>query len=187
MTGVGIAGLVSTPAHAGDSAPVAPPVSTTTEPRLSENTALAASVGGTLVSWTLVITAGSMIGSRRGETALSSGLLATGAIGTFLAPSAGHWYAGTAVTRGLGLRALGAGSALLGFAATLDCEPNQPCDGSPIFVGGLLLGAALYLGGTIDDIRQAPRRVRGINTQRGSAVLPRVTNDSIGLAFGGTF
>ncbi len=189
LGGVLMVGLASS-AHAQPgmtpTAPVTAPVST--EPRLSESTALGASLGGTLGSWAMVVAAAAMSGAE-GSSDGSDLLGSIGGIGTFLAPSFGHWYAGSFFTRGMGLRAVGMGGAFLGFVAALGCGFGGSCDdGDETVVWALLIGGAgLYVGGTVDDIVQAPRRARRVNASRGYALMPRVGGDSVGLTLGGTF
>src|SRR5262245_2074053 len=65
---------------------------------LSEDTALWLSLGGTLGS------VGLLAGSAFTDDSAAGVLRLTGALGLVLAPSFGHWYAGTGWTRGMGLR-----------------------------------------------------------------------------------
>jgi hypothetical protein len=144
--------------------------------QLSESTAVSLSLGGTLVSY-LVIVGGAASGS--GEVAVA------GVLGTLLAPSFGHWYRGAALTRGLGLRALGGVGLFLGVVSALGCEDGD-CSSSGEYLA--IGGAVLYLGGTLDDIVTASTEVRKHN-QRAEVLglAPIVTKHAAGLALGGRF
>lgn len=117
-----------------------------------------------------------------------------GVLGTFFAPTFGHWYAGTWVTRGMGIRALSLGAAYLGLVMMLecgigeynDCGSNGDTGG---VLGGLLLlgGGAGWIYGTVDDIIQAPARVRRLNAKAGIAIVPTTVPHGGGLALVGRF
>lgn len=142
---------------------------------LSEGTAFGLSFGGSLVSWALLYL-GVMQDSSPG--------VQVGLLGTFLAPSAGHWYAGTALTRGMGIRAVGAAVFTFSILTLIGCDG---CDGEEQALG-LYGGLLLYAGGTIDDIATAPGRARRRNQRVESLGLaPVVTRHSAGLALGGRF
>lgn len=160
---------------------------------LSENAALAWSLGGTLGAY-------SAIGLAAATG--SDGLATAGILGTLVAPSFGHWYAGAWLTRGMGLRALGITTFVAGALAE-----NEGCGG--LFYSGhgdpvpedcgdnfrttkgtvlLLSGIALFVGGTVDDIASAPRRARRHNERIQSlAVAPIVRGDGGGFAVSGRF
>jgi hypothetical protein len=170
----------------GATSPIAAPPQPTQQPgeELSEGTAVWLSLGGTLASWTLigVATNTDNQGSNTGRIA------AIGAFGTLLAPSFGHWYARSFFTRGLALRLAGALSAFLGaagaFAECDDCSNS----GTTLPVGLLLVGAGLYIGGTIDDIVTAPGDVRRYNHQfENVTIAPMIRSDSRGLMITGRF
>jgi hypothetical protein len=113
-----------------------------------------------------------------------------------LAPGFGHWYAGAYLTRGTMIRL--AGGALLGAAFYVAVEYSAIFKGDPAdfdrgaadsfaYLGGLA-GAVIIVGGTIDDVVTAPRRVRRLNRARaGVAIAPFVTPHATGLALGGWF
>ena len=140
---------------------------------LSETAALTLSLGGTAVSWALLVS-----GVRNSED-----LGAVGLIGTFLAPSIGHWYRGAWVTRGMGVRAVGVLTFAYGVLKAVQCGS---CDETTeLLVWG---GLALYVGGTIDDIVTAPLRVRQHNRRLQQIQLaPMVSPRTAGLALGGRF
>jgi hypothetical protein len=156
--------------------------------QLSEGTALALSLGGTIASYGLIYASIQMTDGEGGDNA---GLLAAaGSLGAFFAPSFGHWYAGTFATRGLGLRAGGAVVALIGVSVALSQCPlfsGDECDDTEGALIGLA-GIGMYVAGTVDDIVTAPRRVRERNARfSGIAVAPVVTGRSAGVAVGGRF
>jgi hypothetical protein len=141
--------------------------------QLSEGTALALSLGGTTVAWAL------MVSAAKDD---SEGLAKVALLASFLAPSAGHWYRGALLTRGMGVRALGVASFALGLAG-IDCEGD--CDAVEAFLYG---GLALYAIGTIDDVVTAPLRVRQHNQRLQQLQLaPMVAPGAMGLALGGRF
>jgi hypothetical protein len=141
---------------------------------LSETTALALSLGGTAASWTLMVMGGA--GGNEGTAVL-------GFLGTFLAPSMGHWYRGTVATRGMAFRALGLISLTYGFLRAIKGEGET--DTVMLLAYG---GLALYAGGTIDDIVSAPIRVRQHNRRLQQLQLaPMPAPGGIGLALGGRF
>ncbi|HWO22935.1 MAG TPA: hypothetical protein VNO30_29445 [Kofleriaceae bacterium] len=160
--------------------------------RRSEGTALLLSLGGTTVSWGLLL----------GGSRLFEGAAYAGGIGAVIAPSLGHWYAGTALTRGMGVRLLGTalifGGAVVGVASFFDQLHDDNDDDndtdtvvrdSPTAKALVISGLVLVAAGTIDDIITAPLRVRRENRARGWGVglAPVVTQQSAGFALGGRF
>lgn len=185
------------PAPAPYFAPAPAPTRVTALPageRLSEDHALALSLGGTALSWGLLIGAMVIPDDGSGVTALMG---TAGAVGSVFAPSFGHWYADAHLTRGLGLRLGGMAVVLAGafVAFTEDpityghddppTESNEPVIGPAIAI----IGVGMFVAGTIDDIVTAPRRVRRLNREREVSVslAPMVTHQSAGLALGGRF
>jgi hypothetical protein len=183
------------PASALDLEPAPAPTRVTALPageRLSEEHALALSLGGTALSWGLMIGAMVIPDDGSGVTALMG---TAGAVGSVFAPSFGHWYADTYATRGLMLRLGGMAGALAGALVALaedpisfghddpPTAPNDPVIGPAIAI----VGAGMFVAGTIDDIVTAPRRVRRMNREReaGVSLAPMVTQRSAGLALGG--
>src|SRR5262249_12546561 len=138
---------------------------------LSESTALWLSLGGTAVSWGLVVASF----KANTNSSFSGGLGVVAASGTLFAPSFGHWYAREGFTRGFGLRLLAGG---LAFAAVVVALSECPLFAENCHESGvapvLAIGAAgLYVGGTIDDIATAPSAVRSYRQRlHGVALVP---------------
>jgi hypothetical protein len=172
------------------SAPAPAPVPA--DKRLSEGTALALSLGGTALSWAALIGAAMVDNSQASST-----MGTAGAIGIVFAPTFGHWYADTFLTRGLGLRLGGVLVALAGVVVAFTEDP--PCfgfggegscpEGHEPVVGTAIafLGVGMVVAGTVDDIITAPRRVQRLNQAHDVAIAPIVTQHSAGLALGGRF
>jgi hypothetical protein len=151
---------------------------------LSESTAVWLSLGGAAASWTLVAVAWEM--AQRDSS--NAGRIGTiGVLGTLFAPSAGHWYARSFLTRGLGLRVAGVTATFLGLAMVSQCDDE--CSDLAEVAGVLAVGGAgLYIGGTIDDIAAAPGKVLRYNQRFQSlAVAPMIRGDSSGLMIVGRF
>jgi len=151
---------------------------------LSESTAAWLSLGGTAASWTLLAVASKM---DQGGSSNAGHIATIGALGTLFAPSFGHWYAHSYLTRGLGLRVAGAAATLLGFSLLLSqCEDE--CSNAGFAAALMLGGAGLYLGGTIDDIATAPGKVRQYNQRFQNVVIaPMIRGDSSVLMIAGRF
>lgn len=146
---------------------------------VSEQTALGLSLGGTVLSWGLVIAGSSM---------QSEGVATVGAIGTMFAPSFGHWYARKPLTRGFGLRALGVGLATVAFALVIDDLFEEGQDDEDTASMLLLIGAGAYVVGTVDDIATAASSARAYNTRiENLTVVPTLNAHGGGLAIGGRF
>ena len=127
-----------------------------------------------------------------------SEVVATGlALGTtlggaamFVGPSAGHIYAGEnghAVGMTL-LRGAGAATFLYGLmtdtiVADGPKEYSQHASARPLMV----LGAAVFLGGTLYDMFDAHRAVRRANAENGVVVAPMISARSAGVAVAGSF
>jgi hypothetical protein len=169
--------------------PAAPPVAPVAHDDLySERTALALSLGSTSVSWVLVL-----IGGLASDDEVGQGMAGLGAIGTFVGPSLGHWYTGSFLTRGLGVRSAGLLSAFAGMLMlipTFGGGPEHESNREELSAALLLGGAALYIAGTVDDIVGAPRKVRRHNQRLrgvGVGIAPVITPHSTGIALGGRF
>ncbi len=155
---------------------------------LSENTALALSVGGTIASWTMVLAASGM--EQQGDGANAIGII--GGFGVWFAPSFGHWYAHSYATRGLGLRGLGGAAALAGLVVAFSECPlfstEEECHESKVAPVLVIAGIGLFVGGTIDDIATAPRAARRYNHRFDNvSIVPVVKHDSGGVAVMGRF
>jgi hypothetical protein len=157
-------------------APAMPAVDT-----VSESTALWLSLGGTAVSWTMLIA-----GLKANDDNPAADRIAEiGAFGTLFAPTLGHWYAREIVTRGLGLRLAGLGALMFGTILVLGCEDE--CSSWPL-EGALLLGTGLYVAGTIDDVATAPGAARRYNQRfSGLAIAPMIRRDAAGVMLGARF
>lgn len=164
--------------------PMSPPPPVPGEP-VSENVALALSLGGTVTASGL-LAGGLAIGGDKGMP-----LLATGALALSFAPSFGHWYAHRAFPVGLKIRAAAGGVVVIGgmlvFAEcgldTTDCTP-------PLAISVVLAGVGLYLGGAVYDIVTARAQARTYNQRfvpPRVALVPSVTRDGGGLVLAGTF
>jgi hypothetical protein len=165
----------------------------------SEDTALWLSLGGTLGSYALLIIPSAIAAGSYNQSAnqLASAAGSVGLVGTLLAPSFGHWYAGKGFTRGFGLRLGAMPVAVLGLLVAIsgcswgyshgDESNNEGCgSGEPIGIAILLGAGAMWVGCTVDDIVQAPRRVRRNNGAQ-YALTPLLQRDGAGLALAGTF
>jgi len=151
---------------------------------LSEDTAVLLSLGGTLVSWTLIGVATHM----DNESGNAGRIAKIGALGSLLAPSFGHWYARSFFTCGLTLRLAGVVAGFLGFVGVLACEEDCTSSGPALSAGLLLAGAGLYIGGTIDDIVTAPGEARRYNQRfQNVTIAPMIGRDNRGLMITGRF
>lgn len=169
------------------------------QPERSESTALWLSLGGTLGSYALIFGGSAIAAQSRNDATsrLAGSAASVGLVGTLLAPSFGHWYGGKGFTRGFGLRLGGIGVGIVAIAVALsgctlfygghDDGADEACGrGEP---AGAVLGIAalgMWIGGTVDDIVQAPRRVRRRNAAQ-FVVTPLLQRDSAGLALAGAF
>ena len=155
--------------------------------QLSESTALALSLGGTVASWGMVVASAEMGSGTHGRQAIGT----IGGFGAYLAPGFGHWYARKIFTRGLGLRLLGTGVVFAGaLVAFSECPlfSSNDCHESVIGPGLAIAGSALFVGGTIDDIAGAPGAVRNYNQRfHDVAIVPVIRGDSSGVMIAGRF
>jgi hypothetical protein len=112
-----------------------------------------------------------------------------GSLVGLVTPSLGQFYAGKIVSPGLGIRAIGLVVVLVGgmrYAATQEgCDPMIPhdCDVPGKTWALLGAGAALYFGGAILDIVDAPETARRHKLQ----VEPIVACGITGLSLVGNF
>jgi len=166
----------------------------------SESTALWLSLGGTIGSYALLFAPAVIANSGTNEatTNLAASAATVGLVGTLLAPTFGHWYAGKGFTRGFGLRLGSIGVALLGAVVALsgcsisfghDQQDDPDCgQGAPIGIALLIGAGGMWVGGTVDDIVQAPRRVRRRNEAAVQLGLtPIVHGDRAGIVLVGSF
>jgi hypothetical protein len=164
-------------------------------PDRSESTALWLSLGGTIGSYVLLFGAGAV--AAGGNSQLVGSAATVGLVGTLVAPTFGHWYGGKGFTRGFAVRigavGLGVTALVVAFSGCSigfghDDQEEDPNCGQGEAAGALLGLAALgmWVGGTVDDIIQAPKRVRRRNAAR-FAVTPLMRDDRVGLALVGAF
>ena len=148
-------------------------------------TAFALSAGGTALSAVLV-----MAGANSGNAPL----VGAGLVGSLIAPSAGHIYAGKLGTPGLVLRLVSAGVAVAGLNEALKCVgQGSPCDHDPELAGRLLVAAGIgYASGALLDIATAGRAVDDYNQRLHLRVTPTVlptssSGPAVGLGITGSF
>ncbi|MBA2542090.1 MAG: hypothetical protein H0V17_20790 [Deltaproteobacteria bacterium] len=171
--------IVALPAPADAQLGRSTPVPTTQVDQVDEDVALGLSLGGTVVSWGLLIASAQME---------NGGMATLGAVGTMFAPSLGHWYSHKVFTRGLGLRALGIGAATIAFGMALDDLFEEDQDGEGTIAALLLVGAGLYVAGTVDDIATASGAARKYNTRfENVTVVPTANAHGGGVSLIGRF
>jgi hypothetical protein len=118
---------------------------------------------------------------------------AVGMAATFFGPSTGHWYAHQYLTRGLGVRGLGAVTAFGGLVAALEACPifaeEGQCHDTTVGETLMLVGAGAYVVGTIDDIVTAPGAAYRANRAliQDVAIVPTLTPHQAGFAVSGRF
>jgi len=165
-----------------------PPVAPQPDGELSGGMALALSLGGTAAAYGLIV-----VGANAQDDATREPLTAAGVLGTFFAPSFGHWYAHSFATRGMKTRGVASAVILLGgLIALSECPLFESEPGCNSDAGDALLIAGLvgYLGGTLDDIVTAPGKARAYNERargRNVALIPLAHRDAAGVAFAGSF
>jgi hypothetical protein len=167
-------------AQPGTLAPLPAVPSTTSSPVApvdgdrNEDTAVFLAAGGTLASWTaLLVAAGADHGHNAG--------VPFAAVSALLAPSLGHWYAGTPLTGWLGLRV----GAVVGlFYVASRCED---CNFDRVELAVL----AIYGIGTLGDIATTRSDVRRHNEERRMlrdlAVVPIIQRGGGGIVLGARF
>lgn len=174
---------LNTPADMGAAAPAPVPAVAARGSRKDPNMALALSLGGTLGSLALI---------SLGDATENETLGTAGALGIWLAPSFGHWYAGQGWTTGLKWRLAGTAAATAGIMwFAVECIPGCDDGAHP----GLLLaigGGVAFVGGVVNDIATAPRAAREHNARiegwlRDVTVRPTFGSGRAGLAVGGRF
>lgn len=154
------------------------------EPK-DRGTAFALSAGGTALSAVLVIA---------GANSGNAPLVGAGLVGSLIAPSAGHIYAGKLGTPGLVLRVVSAGVAVAGVNEALKCfGETGSCDHDPEWAGELLVLAGIgYASGILLDIATAGRAVDDYNQRLQLRVTPAViptasSGRAVGLGITGSF
>ena len=115
-------------------------------------------------------------------------------VGSLIAPSAGHIYAGKLGTPGLVLRVVSAGVAVAGVNEALKCfGETGSCDHDPEWAGELLVLAGIgYASGILLDIATAGRAVDDYNQRLQLRVTPAViptasSGRAVGLGITGSF
>jgi hypothetical protein len=162
----------------------AAPTSSDAGPK-NPDTALMLSLGGAAASAAMVI-AGAQ-GSDNG------GLLVAGLATSLVTPSLGEWYAGKALTAGMGIRAASAVVTMVGLSESLKCLDADGSCQSDASAGYLLAGGLIgYATGTIYDIATAPTAAREYNRRHAVTVQPSLLRTpwgttSVGVGIGGTF
>ena len=156
------------------------------EDEVSETAALVLSLGGTAAAYGMIV-AGTIVDND----SATQPLVTAGVLGTFFAPSFGHWYARSFATRGMGIRAAASAGMLVGGLIALSQCPlfsEEPCDttGADLLI---IASGIAYAVGTVDDIVSAPRAAREYNRRGRSslAIVPVARHDSGGFALVGTF
>lgn len=181
--------LVASSTAGAQPAMTQPAAAPSQEGEVSPEVALALSLGGTVASYGAI---GLAVATRSGD------LGTVGMVGTFIAPSFGHWYSGKYVTRGGVLRVVGFATLIVGaladnegcslfYSGHGDPEPADCGEDFRTTKGTVLIlaGLAMFAGGTVDDIVTAPGRARRHNDSL--RVQPIVRADGGGLAIAGAF
>jgi len=148
--------------------------------RASESGAFGRSLLGTLIpvglGWAMMASAYDNSGLDENTAAGTVGALSFTA-GLLVGPSLGYFYAGQSgrAWRGVGLRVLGLGAAVVAAAASWDCYGDE-CDTAGVVA---LLGSAVTLGSAIYDIATVRGAVRRSNDEaRGVSVSVAPTYSS---------
>jgi hypothetical protein len=185
LAGVAGAQPGNTPVYAPPPPPGPAPVTGPLPGEKSPGVAVTLSLGGTVASYVLLVAA---------EETQNDGLATLGALGVFLMPTAGHWYAGKLWTDGLTLRLAGIGAVFVGTLLLLDCGLEGNCEDEGPATAMFVLGAGAYVVGSVLDIATAPAEARTYNarlrerTTAGSwAIAPVVSHNGGGLVLGGRF
>ncbi len=163
-------------AHAQDGADASGPKDPTT--------ALEWSLGGTAASGALFAI---------GLSSDNSEMMAAGLLTSLVSPSFGEWYAGKAVTAGMGIRAASGLVFMAGVSEALKCLDETDCSNNNTAAGAMLLGGLIgYAGGAIYDIATAPTAAHEFNAAHQIHLAPSYTrtpsgNAAMGIGIGGTF
>jgi hypothetical protein len=109
-----------------------------------------------------------------------------------LGPTAGHWYQGRIITRGLVTRAVSL--AVLAYGVShfeIDCEHD--CRSSDFTDYMMLAGLVGFAVGSVDDIVTAPIEAHKTNRKnqaraiKSLSLAPHVSEDRVGFALAGSF
>lgn len=105
-----------------------------------------------------------------------------------LLPSAGHWYGGTLVTPGMGLRLVGAAVTTYGVLHLISAERAAEYDDNPPphdHLGAIaLVGVATWGTGVVYDLVTAHRAVRRWNARHATQLQPTVLRTAGGYGVG---
>jgi hypothetical protein len=117
-------------------------------------------------------------------------MLLTGSAFVLLGPSIGNWYAGKGLSKGLGMRLLGAGATVLG--AGMFVEGLFSNDSTAIVGLGVgLAGLGTIAVGTLMDIVDAHHTATDYNRSHRLTIAPMIsrtpTGQQTGLSIGGAF
>lgn len=161
-----------------------PAVAHAESPTKDPETAQTASLGATAVPLALGALA-AWKGSEAGWVLMGAGLM--------IGPSAGHWYAGTTISTGLGIRLAGtalAGALLLPAAecAIIGDESGQSSCG--LKQGAFLVGVGAVIVGAVHDLAtagDAARRHNARTIQIAPTVVAGARSTTAGLGLSGAF
>ena len=149
----------------------------------SRDTALALSIGGSIASVGLVV--GGTAATERRAPQLGWAMIAA----SLLTPSLGEWYGGKYLTVGLGLRAVGAATAVFGVLGSYCNDASCSTDLGHTLIG---LGVITAVSGIIYDIATARGTVDAFNARhRRVGLAPTViappSGPVMGLGLAGDF
>jgi hypothetical protein len=136
--------------------------------------AITLSVGGTAASWIVLLFAGVIDEGNNLVVPLAG-------ISALLAPSFGHWYAGTPFTGWFGLRAAALVPLVMAASSCGECDTSSLS----------WIALALYAAGTVGDIATTPADVRRHNEERRTlhdlTVAPMIHRGAGGIMLGARF
>jgi hypothetical protein len=154
-----------------------PPLLARGEP-ISENTAIGLSLGGTVVALGVCFAAAEL-DAQGSRAARNVGV--AGALGMLVAPSFGHWYARSYVSRGLAYRLVGALSIGMAYGVISGREGCEATCG--LLAGASLVGGiGMALAGVVDDVGTAQEAAQRYNQRSTAAVVPMIRRDTGGVA-----
>jgi hypothetical protein len=147
-------------------------------------TATAYAIGGSLLGPALIGLAvlknnnTPIADGRRGtdeSTAITQSLAVAGGVAMLVAPSAGRWYAGEIGTGPILIRGAGAAIMVLGVGqavSNLACgHGDSSCSDNRSGASAVLLGGAIFIGGTIYDIVTSGDAARRYNHKHNNSTL----------------